>query len=261
MPDLGIPATFDAVSGSLSGAHVRGATTLTLAGAVAVVKGRLYLVEDTTSGDVIVVEAAKSGSLASIPLREPLPRSFVTASTFKGWACLFSLTVTHTRDVGRCVAVWECTALGATQRWSQDFRIVRRMIAWQLTATDLVSLSPYATQLQPPDDTDWLQTLEGAWSRWVSPVMLAKGIRPERITSWEIVNAWHIAAVELHLALQFERGGDGVVAKSEKMEALRVAEALALNSVRFWLDDGDDLGEQPEAADTVRPWNVTMMTR
>jgi hypothetical protein len=142
--------------------------------------------------------------------------------------------------------VWTATISSVNYEWAQDFRIVRRNAAWQLDGTGLTQLSPYAASQQPPTDDDWSETLRAAWDRYLAPHLLAKGIRPDRIVSWESLNAVHVAAVELHLASTFDR--DRVDAfRQQYSEALQTA----LASSAFWVDDADDLSvpsDEPRAA-------------
>lgn len=223
-----------------------------------VVDGRLYLITDADTGTVFVVEASASVTALTIELQEPLPTGVSVGSTFRGWACLLAVDAVDTDKIGRGVAVWEATAAGVVQTWTQVMRVVARVVAYDLTAADVTRLSPYSARLKPADDEDWVETLDAAWNLEMIPQLLAKGLRPERIVSWQALNPWHVAEVEKRLAEQHETDAD---IRAEKVANALTKATLALSSIAFWYDDADDLAPDSEDPNAVRPWSVSYVTR
>lgn len=256
-PDV---ATVDPFLVQLSAAASAGDTRLSIfAGPGDQVAGRLYVLS-TAGGVPVLVECAKSRLTTddddTFHLREPLPRAFaLDQTTIAGAAITFALTASDTADVGRCRAVVDATVDDIAYSWAVDFRISPRLVAYQLTRGEGTRLSPYAARLWPPNDVDGDEMIGAAWDRFCVPVMLGRGIRPERIVSWEQVRPWHIAALEHLLAEAFEQ--DSVV-REEKRLALRAAETLALASITFWVDDSDSLSPP---AETPGAWGSSFVTR
>lgn len=259
LPDTGEAGTVDTTSTTLSAAASRGATALSV-GSATFVRGRQYLLTDGTTGAVVVVEAAKGGTLTTLPLASPLPCDVASGSTLKGYAVLFALADSDVGDdPGRGVCLWSATVDGVVVPWAQDLRVVRRRVAYTLTASDVEKLSPYATTLRPANDDDWQESIAAAWALYLVPAMLAKGAVPERIVSWEAVMPWHLAALEHHLATTTPESDPDI--RQEKRDRLVEARDLALASVRFWVDMSEDVAPPSEDPNAVRPFTVTYITR
>lgn len=258
-PAAGESATVDALSTTLSGAHSRGARRLTLGGSVAQVAGRLYLLVDATTGDRFVVESTKTQTAATMDVREPLPMDVATASTLQGFGITFPVDADATEEIGRGSAIWIATVNGvAGVQWAQDLRIIARAVAYQLTSTTLVAASPYALRLQPNADNSYDDVIRFAWDFVLVPALLGKGLRPERIASWEQINAWHLAAVEARLADLFDTDLD-VVAR--KQAASMGAQNLTLATSSLWYDADDSLEEPDEDASVAPEWSTTLVHR
>lgn len=260
LPTSGTAGTVDSVSTATNAAAKRGATSLSLAGAVSLVRGRRYVVVDATTGSRVAVEALVTGSSAALKLASPLPCDIASGSAVTGWAVTAALTAGEVGDTpGRGLVLWDATIGGVSVRWAQDLRVVRRRVAYSLTASDVEQLSPYASTMRPAADADWTESLWAAWSLYMVPAMLAKGAAPERVISWEALNPWHIAALEWHLAATTPEQDPDV--RQQKKAAMVEARDLALASIRFWLDSSDDLAPPTEDPNAVREFTVTYLTR
>ena len=260
LPTSGSAGTVDAVSTTTSAAALRGASLVTLAAAVSLVRGRQYVLTDATTGARVAVESTTTGSSSTLRTASPLPCDIASGSALTGWAVLFALTSGEVGSTpGRGVVLWDATIAGVSVRWAQDIRVVRRRVAYNLTASDVEKLSPYAGSLKPGGDDDWTESLHAAWSLHMVPALLAKGAVPERIISWEALNPWHLAALEWHLANTTPEP-DQAIRESKKQQMIE-ARDLALASMRFWLDSGDDLAQPSEDPDAVREFSVTFLTR
>lgn len=259
MPDVGVAAVVDSVTATTAEDAPRGSSVILLASNVAIVRGRRYVLVDIETGTRVVVESAVGGTTNALKTVSPLPSKIAYGSSLVGYACTFALdAATVGTTLGRCVIVWEAVIDGEPVTWAQDARVVRRVVAYSLTASDVEQWSSYSVQYQPNGDADWTESLSAAWSLHMVPAMLAKGIQPERIVSWEVLSAWHIAALEWHLANITPEQDPGI--RAEKKTALIEARDLALASSRFWVDVSDDLAK-PEDSTTPQPWTVTEVTR
>lgn len=258
-PAVATAAAVASSTSSIGTAHSRGATALTLDASVSVVKDRLYVVAKTNgTGARFTVRAAQTATTTVIQLADPLPCD-ITASegaVFSAFAVTVAITTAMTDQIGRGSAEWTATVDGVVYTWAQDIRIVERLTAPKLTASDVVRLSPYAAKLQPPDDAVFDEIIDFAWQYGVVPQLIAKGLRPERIVSWEAINPWHLAEIEKRLADLYET--DAVVVDRKTAAALTSA-TLAFSGSQFWYDAGDDLAVPDE--DDVQPWSITFVNR
>jgi hypothetical protein len=260
MPAAGVSATADAVSQTTTGTTSRGATSIALSGAATFVAGRKYLLTDATTGERVVVEAQKSGSSSTLYLAAPLDMDLASGSAVQGFAVTYPIDTTQSATEGRGVAIWEATVGGVTVRWRQDLRIVLAYAAPQLQASDIAMLSPYSVRLKPPDDKSWGDTLDSVWRLEVVPMLMAKGIKPERIVSWEPVNALYIAALESFLAENYETEPEKAEAKAKRYAT---KQALTFANVRLWYDESDDLGRPGESTEdaAARGFDVSFASR
>jgi hypothetical protein len=259
MPAVGVAATVDSLSATTVQTALRGSTTLLLSAAASFVRGRQYVVIDAITGARVVIESTATGSTDTVKLASPLPIDIEGGSSVVGYACTFALTSGEVgTEIGRCVVAWEATIDGEAIAWAQDARVVRRLVNHAITATDIEKWSPYAVQLKPNGDDDWTETIGAAWARYMLPALLAKGVQPERIVSWEVLTPWHIAAIEMHIATVTPEPDINV--RAEKKAALVEARDLALQSMRFWVDSADDLSK-PQDSTEPQPWAITYVSR
>lgn len=258
-PAVAEAASVASASAAISVAHARGATVLTLGSAVPIVRGRLYIVTKASGvGARFTVRASNSGTTATVQLDDPLPIEILAGegATFSAFAVTFAITTAMTAQIGRGSAEWTATVDGAVVTWAQDLRVVDRLSAPRLTAADVGRLSPYAARLQPPDDLVFDEIIDFAWLYGVVPQLIAKGLRPERIVSWEAINPWHLAEIEKRLADLFETESAII---DRRMAAALTAATLALSGSQFWYDAGDDLAVP--ADDNVPTWSTSFVNR
>lgn len=177
-------ATVDALATTLAAAAADGATSLTLAGAVALKRGRRYLVADG-AGSFIEVESRTEGNSATMKLAEPLPRALDNAAAVKGFAVSHALTADETDVVGECLALWKAIVDGVAYEWSQTFRVVARMPVCTLTPTKLTKAYPSIRPLKTRNDETFEETIEIAWEYLVYPLLAKHDLDDEDILSWE----------------------------------------------------------------------------
>lgn len=253
-----LPGVVDSVATTTADIVPRGATSIPLAAAITVVRGRQYLVIDSSTGARVVVEAAVGGTVDTLVLQSPMPVEVAAGVDVVGFAVLYTVAALDVgTNLGRGVCQWEAVIDGRTVAWAQDWRVVRRVVAFNLTATDVDQMSSYAAGMKPAGDDDWTESLRASWWRYVAPALTAKGIAPERIVSWEVLNPWHLAALEHHLATTTPEADPQI--RAEKAAALVEARTLALESVRFWADMPDDLAPPADVAQL--DLTVTFVTR
>lgn len=258
-PAVAEVAAVASASANITHSHPRGDTTLTLATAVPIVRGRLYVISKANGvGARFTVRAANSGTTATVELADPLPIQILAGegATFSAFAVTFPITTAMTEEIGRGSAEWSATVDGAVVTWAQDLRVVERLSAPRFTAADVVRLSPYAARLQPPDDLVFDEIIDFAWLYGVVPQLIAKGLRPERIVSWEAINPWHLAEIEKRLADLFET--DAAII-DRRMAAALTAATLALSGSQFWYDAGDDLAVPDD--DDQPTWSTSFVNR
>jgi hypothetical protein len=247
------------VSGDIVGADItRSVCSLTgTVGAPDFTRGVRYLIT-TTTGEVFPVECALTdGDATTLQLADPLPMDVASGSTISGWRITRALSASHTTSIGRGVAWWTATLGGISEEWSTEFRIVERDGSYSLSHDTLVDSSPYIINRRPDADDDYSETIDAAWRRFMLPAILAKGLRPERIVSRQLLEPAHIAACELYVASAYE---SDIQVRAEKKQDFREQLELVLNASELWVtDEAQNLSPpDPEAA---RPFLITRTTR
>lgn len=192
-----VAASVDSLSGTLSAAAAAGATSLALTGSVSAVKGRLYLLVD--GGRAIVVEAAVTESSSTFRLAHPLSMAVASGSLLKGWAVTKALTSAQTAQPGPCSILWVATVDSKEVRWSQSFRVVSRLPRMTLTPAALTGAYGSVLSATPPSDPDLERAIFGAWQMEVVPLLEARDVLSEEVTSAEALEALH--AIETMRAL------------------------------------------------------------
>lgn len=245
---VGLPASFSAAtvdsdSDTLSAELHEGDTEISLAsGVVDVVRGRQYLVapiagaEDDSDPFIVTASTDMVGATV-VHTRQPAPRGADVDSMFLEWRCSTSISALQSETVGDGLVEFQATVDGQVIRWIEPFRVVERGGTYDLTGDLLSRLSPYARAHRPDDDQDFSQVIEAAWVMHVSPALYSKGIRPERIASWQAVNPAHIKAVEMLLADAYDPDAQ---VRTEKHSAFTSAFNTALDSMQFWVTADQD---------------------
>ncbi len=220
------------------------------------VRGRLYLVK-TAAGPRFTVEAAISETSTTLHTTSPIPFAVAVGDTVNGFAILSdAIPSANTGAVGRGVAEWRATLDDVVYQWGQDLRVVARNVAYQLTAATVARISPVAQRLRPENDDAFDEIIDFAWQYGIVPQLIVKGLRPERIVSWEAINPWHLAEIEKRLAILYETDE---TKRTEVVAAALTAANLALSGSQFWYDAGDDLAVP--ASDAPQGWNVSLVSR
>jgi hypothetical protein len=212
--------TIDPLSGTVSVEALEGDTELTLSASASYVQGRRYLL--TTEEGSTVVEAAFTGTGASITLASPLPMAAQVGATLRGIAVLVPLTEAQTTmldsstvasapppvrarvtDVGRFGLVEvRCLVDGIAQAFSEAYRIARRMARVPLSAAELVQDYPSIRSMRAAIDRGYSQLIDAAWTNLVLPRVLVRGKWPEDILDTTVLRAALGNAVMLHAVRQ-----------------------------------------------------------
>lgn len=192
------PATVDSLSTTTQGAHAEGQDHVTLAGSVALVANRRYLISPG-SGRLLDVRALEGGTTNTLYTAEPLPCDVPNGSTVKGWACTIALTAAQTDVVGDALALFRAVISGTTYEWSETFRIVNRITSPRLTPTMLTHAYPILASMRDTNDIDYEEIIQSTWEHRIIPAMAAKGILDEDVISDEALIPWHAAACVLQL--------------------------------------------------------------
>jgi len=198
-----VAATIDSLSTTTQGAHQEGDESITLAGAVAIVAGRRYLITDAVHGRVLTVEATRTGSSAELWLAEPLLADVANGSAVAGLEVSVALTAAQTSEPGPGYVLFRATVDGIVTEWDEAFRVVRRITSIALTTTTLQHLYPVVRRLASSTDTTLEESIGAAWQAMIQPWLAAIGILDEDIITDEVLIPVHAAAVVLHLANQW----------------------------------------------------------
>jgi hypothetical protein len=153
-----------------------------------------------------------------------------------------ALLATETDVEGEGQVKWKVTQGGETVLFDQQFRVVYSNVGYTLNGARLVSLMPIARSLQDPQDGTFLETVGAAWDTYLTPSIEARGMKVQRIQSWERLEPWHAAACVYHLALNNPRTSDEQLERYESR--MNTAADKAMGSPDFWYDD--------EGEDTIR---------
>jgi len=198
-----VAASIDALSTTTQGAHQEGDESITLAGAVAIVAGRRYLITDATHGRVLTVEATRTGTSTEMWLAEPLLADVANGSAVRGLEVSVALTAAQTSEPGPGYVLFRATVDGILTEWDEAFRVVRRITSIALTTTTLQHLYPVVRRLASSTDTTLEESIGAAWLAMVQPWLAATGILDEDVITDDVLIPVHAAAVVLHLARQW----------------------------------------------------------
>lgn len=249
-------ASFDTLSTTTQGAHQEGDTHITLAGNVALVAGRRYLIQLATGRD-IDVQALEGGTTNTLQLVEPLPCAIANNSAVRGFAVLRVLTTAQTDQVGDSLARWRATVAGNTYEWSESFRIVNKVTSPRLTPTRLTHAYPLMSSLRDTNDIDYEAIIEAAWVHRVIPLLAARKILDEDVISDEALVPLHALACVLHIVEPDPRFS------TDFIERLRVAYDKAVETtfarVDFAVRDQTDL--TPRSSGGEPRWGVMRAVR
>lgn len=191
-------ATVDTLSTTTQGAHQEGDDHITLAGSVALVANRRYLIEPG-NGRHLDVRALQGGTTNTLRVAEPLPCDVPNGSAVKGWACTIALSAAQTDQVGDALALFRAVISGTTYEWSESFRIVNRITSPRLTPTMLTHAYPILASLRDTNDIDYEETIQAAWEHRIVPTLAAKQVLDEDVISDEALIPWHAAACVLQI--------------------------------------------------------------
>ncbi len=258
MPDEGSEdaATIDTVDTTISAAANAGDKSITVASASGITEGYQYYL-DTDFGPLVVeVEEIES---TTIHMTNPLPTAVESGTAFKGYAISHALTAAETADVGQSLAQWDATIGGVLYRWDQHFLVVNDNINYTLNGTRLVDLQPIVRELRPAHDETFEDSIAAAWGTYLVPDFAEKGIRIERINSWEPLEALHSTAVVAHLLSQATNANPDF---RDFWEAKYRKQSLDLLSNPLWWYDADDNeAGVPDGDPANRPFTTSWIHR
>lgn len=210
-----VAATVDPLSTTTQGAVPEGADSLPLAASVAIVAGRRYLVTDSSSARPVVVVAARSGTLSTLWLAEPLPCDLGHASTVSGLAVSVALTAAQTIEPGAGYVLFKATVDGVVREWDESFRVVRRITSIALSPTELTQSYPVVRQIASSSDLTLEEAIQASWRMVLVPALAARGILDEDVLTDDVLVPMHAAATVVHLARQWPAAPSEFVSRLE----------------------------------------------
>lgn len=230
------PATVDTLSEVISSAADEGALKVAITGSSAEPE-KLYLIQNTAASNEDTspfVVKCKSVSADFVYFEEPLERAVAANATFKGYAISHALTAEETENYGECLAKWKATyADGTSDEWYQQFKITKAKVNYALTSEQLRKDFP-TVNWKRFRTTDFRDLLDVGW-RFLSSKLMSRGIRIERIRSWEVLNFAHSQACYLHLLIQ-DDNFDSVRYEIMNMQHRETVRDLLENSLETWYD-------------------------
>jgi hypothetical protein len=259
LPATGVTATIDTLSATTNTDAAAGDTTLHLAAAAAVIRGRQYLLGLTT-GEVFVVVAKKGGTSTTVRLAEPLPCAALSGATLKGYAVSAALSSAQTAQIGEGLALWSVVFVAGMAVFESQFRIVRRIPRYTLTSSSLTTGWPILHTLRPSTDEDFTETLQAVWDNRLLPALAARGIRPEDVFSPDQLEPVHGTMIVHHL-LAGDPARDGAFVDRAE-ETARQALETALSGKDFWVDAAAEEEAAPRDEDAPpAPYTTSRWTR
>lgn len=242
-------ATYDTVDTTINAAAAEGATSVSVASATGITAGREYVIGLNASANEPMIVRVASVSGTTVYLDEPLPYAAASSDLFFGWRVSHALLATETDVEGEGLIIWNATIGGETVTWEDQFRVVRQGVGYGLNATRLTELMPMVRALQEPQDGTYEETIKAAWDLYLVPRLTGRGLRVQRIHSWNYLEPAHAVACAYHLVRNSRR------ADSDELERWKAELAAAmddaLGAVDFWYDDTgenevrDDENETP----------------
>jgi hypothetical protein len=257
---LGLVATVDTGSVQTSVPSPEGSSTITVAAAQAWGANEQYVI---TSGALANFEplyvTSAWGSLNTVmTMKQPLPRPVHAGCFIHSRAARVAITDVMTAEAGEGVAVWTTSVSGGEiRKWSQRLRVVQRVGAYTLTGERLTRLSPYAAARRPDTDGTYEEIVDAAWHRYLGPALAIRGVMPEQINTWAVIEPAHVAAVEMLLANSYDADSE---MREEKRAAFTEAVRQALDNQGLWVQASTD---NSVAVPAVRPTGMraVMVTR
>jgi len=196
-------ATIDSLSTTVQGAISAGLDSITLAGAVAIVKGRRYLITDATHGRTFVVTATNSGTVSTMYIAEPLEEHISNGSTVKGMAVTIALTAAQTATIGQGFCYFRATVDGVVREWDEPFRVVNRITSIILTPTELTQSYPIIRTINSSTDLSLEEVISATWFHVMVPSLSARGVLDEDVLTDDVLMPMHAAACVMHMAEQW----------------------------------------------------------
>lgn len=254
LPDSTDSATVDTLSATVASAGAaEGDTSIPVTGSTAWIEGRRYLASKAT-GEMFVVESARTVTGTTLYLKDPLPASLASADTVVGWMVSHALTADETAERGPGLAIWQVLIGGRTVEFKSDFYVARGVAGPTLTSASLERYAPIVLTYKPASDEDLTESIDASYQDILEPALKGNAIAPERIVSWRDLEPAHRAACVYWLARDFESDAQK---REELQKRWNEAFALALRSRDFWYDAEDTLA----AADTSQSFATVRRTR
>jgi hypothetical protein len=192
--------TPDTLSTTVQGTHQIGSNHISLAGNVALVDGRQYLVVDNSHGTRFVVTCTKGGTGNTLYLAEPLPYDVQANSTVQGIAISVALPSAQLAQAGLGTLYIRGTVNGVVKEWSETYRVVYRITSIALTPTMLSQDYPIIRQISSNTDFSLEEAIQASWRNIVVPVLSAKGILDEEVLTDDVIVPFHEISTVLHFA-------------------------------------------------------------
>jgi hypothetical protein len=192
--------TPDTLSTTTQGATQLGSNSIVLAGNVALVEGRQYVIVDAHHGTRFTVVASKGGTTNTLWVQEPIPYDIQNGSQVLGLAISIAIPATQTDSAGNGVVYVRGTVNGVIKEWAETYRVVYRVTTIALTPTMLSQDYPIIRQIASNTDFSLEEAIQASWRNLVVPVLSARGVLDEEVLTDDVIVPFHEIATVLHFA-------------------------------------------------------------
>ena len=183
--------TPDTLSTTTQGTTQLGSNSITLAGNVALVEGRQYVIVDAHHGTRFTVVASKGGTTNTLWVQEPIPYDIQSGSQVLGLAISIAIPATQTDSAGNGVVYVRGTVNGVVKEWAETYRVVYRVTTIALTPTMLSQDYPIIRQIASNTDFSLEEAIQASWRNLVVPVLSARGFLDEEVLTDDVIVPFH----------------------------------------------------------------------
>lgn len=192
-PDSTEAATVDSADGTLSAAASAGARTISTGASLTVGNRYHFSTINEGSRDNVgfTAEVLTVDTNMDYVLRTEVPVNLPTGAQIASRTVSHALTAAETSELGFGLIQWRLTIEGIVYAFDQVFEVVDQVTAYALDRDLLLELCPRLYDLRWPKDPTWEKSIRATWHTEIEPALLEAGIMPDRIESWEALNAAH----------------------------------------------------------------------
>jgi hypothetical protein len=254
-PVVGLAATVDALSTTLSAAAAAGARTLVLTSVTGVKPGVTYLATGADGEHFEVEVVAVNASTKAVLLIEPLPRDLDVGDLFRGLEVSYALSGAQCPDPFSSSslyttaetsiaqswlyrAAWHYTVAGTDYDADQLYEVRKRLLKPTISEGDVTSLLPATlADLEPGAGVQTVRRqIDTAWGDVLDDLAQA-GFNPDLVMDAERLRAAHVSRSLYRLGIRWGPAWKEWTKEQAKAYSDDIQEALAAGD---WYDSRQD---------------------